>query len=239
LTLANLAAAFYSVRQQDLSYVKEIVIVDNGTKDPRWAIQELIDAQVFPIPVHVLSFKHNNLAKTHSWSTNVAVRATSTPWVLFTRADYLLRFDLVKKFVETIELTPDWNGFVTGNGCHLGMDIAACEQTTWREHGPDALRGGSIFDYTNIDAGVWMARRDAFERVHGLDEALTAWGHAQTHFQYKMHLAGTEFVRIPEVLFYHPQHSAERDLGLAHQQLAECGVDLRQMWARYDGPMVY
>jgi hypothetical protein len=81
-----------------------------------------------------------------------------------------------------------------------------------------------------------MLRRSAFIE---LDESLTVWGHAQTLFQYQLHEKGVEFVRIPEVLFYHPQHSAPRDLNLAHQQLRERGVALDKLWARHDGAQVY
>lgn len=238
LTLVNLAAALYSVRQQDLSQVEEIVIVDNDTSDAEKAIADIVSALDFLVPVRLLSLKHGDVTKTHSWSTNFAVRCTGTPWVLFTRADYLLGFDLVKRFAEYIELVPEWNGFITSNGCHLGNGIDDCERTGWRQVGPRIFQG-SVFDYTLIDAGVWMARREAFDKIGGLDEQLTAWGHAQTDFQYRLHRSAVEFVRIPEVLFWHPAHGGEKDIELAHRQLAERGGDLKAMWARYEGEQPY
>jgi GT2 family glycosyltransferase len=150
-----------------------------------------------------------------------------------------LDFDIVAKFLAVIDSKPaSWEGFITSNGCHLGHDIAACEATTWREAGPSVLHGVE-YDYTSLDSGVWMARRQTYERVGGFDESLFAWGHAQTEFQYRVYTAGVEFVRVPEVLFYHPQHSAERDMDLAHQQLRERGLDIRKLWERYDGPRIY
>jgi len=98
---------------------------------------------------------------------------------------------------------------------------------------------GSEGDYTHIDAGVWMMRRDSFDRVHGLDERLSAWGHAQTHFQHKLFQSRVEFYRIPEPLFYHPMHAGDRDIELAHRQLAEQGLILQEMWARYQGAQPY
>lgn len=242
LSLANFQAALYSVWQQDLSYVNEIIIVDNDTADSVQDMQKVLDALPFSTPARLFSFKHGDPLKTHSWSTNVAVRKASTEWVFFCRADYVLDFDLVERFVDIIEEKPaGWNGFLTGNVYHLGADIAQCEQVRWRELGPETLRRlpGTVAEYTCIDAGVWMARRETFEQVGGLDEGLTAWGHAQTYFQYKLHRAGVECVRVPEVLFYHPQHAAPRDLDLAHQQLHDHGVDLRELWARHDGARVY
>ena len=242
LTLTNFGAALYSVLRQDLSFVESIVVVDNDTPDLHEDIQGVLDVLPFPVPVTLRSFKHGDSFLTHSWSTNAAVRLAETPWVLFTRADYLLDFDLLHRFVEIAGSRPvGWDGFVTANVYHLAVDIEACLKTEWQSKGVGVLRGlpGAEADYTKIDSGVWMARRDAFERVGGLDENLTAWGHAQTHFQHKLYSTGTEFVRIPEPLFYHPQHAAPRDLAVAHQQLGDLGIDVREMWARHEGAQPY
>lgn len=242
LALANLAAALYSLSRQDLSQVEEIVIVDNDTADAESEIRLVIDALKFPVPVGLLSFKHGDGTKTHCWSTNTALGEARTPWVLFSRADYVLDFDLLRRFYEIVMGRPQgWDGFVTANVYHLAVDVGVCEQTRWRDVGPQALLvlPGVENSYTCIDAGVWMARRDTFNHVGRLDEALTAWGHAQTHFQHKLHATGTEFVRIPEPMFFHPQHAAPRDLALAHQQLRERGIDIKQLWQRYEGAQPY
>lgn len=236
LALANLAAALFSVRQQDFSQVKELIIIDNDTEDSTHEIRTVADALAFPVPVRVLSFKHGDTTKTHSWSANKAIDAATTPWILFTRADYLLDFSLVAKFAAHM---PNGNDFITSNGSHLMQDIGVCETTDWRRLGPGVFQGGAVFDYTSIDSGVWMARKADVDKVGGLDESLTAWGHAQTEFQYRLYKARVEFVRIPETLFYHPLHAAPRDLELAHQQLRERGMDIREMWLRHGGAKPY
>lgn len=239
LGLKNLNAALYSVHQQDLSNVEALVIVDNNSSDSVVDVKRVAKAQGFPVQVCMVSRRHGDPTKTHAWSTNMAVREVVTPWIFFTRADYLLDFSIVKKFVDVAHNKPnDWNGFITANGCHLGDDIEACGQTAWRSVGPHIFRGQE-FDHTAIDAGVWMARRDAFWQVGGLDERLSAWGHAQTHFQWKLYKSGVEFVRIPEVLFYHPFHGGQRDIEAAHVQLRENGIDLKELWARYEGVQPY
>jgi glycosyltransferase involved in cell wall biosynthesis len=231
LTLANLTAALYSVRQQDFTPVKEVIVVDNNTPDRTDDIMAVITDLNFPVPVALKSYKHGIATRTHAWSANVAVRAVTTPWVFFTRADYLLDFSIVRRFCEVANEHPDeWNGFIVSHGCHLVGDVESVEHTNWRETGPRFQ--GVVFDYTDVDAGVWMARRFTFDWVGGFDERLTAWGHAQTYFQHRMWQAGAEFVRIPEVLFYHPWHDGPRDLGLANQQLAQVGVDLKTLWQR-------
>lgn len=236
LTLANLAAALYSIRQQNLSHVDELVVLDNNTADPAAEIEHVIDALAFPIPVRFLSCKHGDRARTHTWSTNAAVHAASSPWILFTRADYLLAFDAVDRFAAA---TSSEDAFVIGGYYDVHVDILACEQTGWRQRGPSVLQSmGREYGHTIIDAGVWYTSRRVFDLVDGLDERLTVYGHAQTHFQHKLFCAGVEFVRLPEVLFYHPRHAYDvsKDLTLAHQQLQAIGVALPDMWARYDGP---
>lgn len=242
LALANLAAALYSLRRQDLANVEAIVVLDNNTDDLMPSMQAIVDGLAFPIPVHLMSHKHGDHAKTHSWSTNTVLREAVAPWVFFSRADYILDFDAVKRFSDVVRSkSGDWDGFVTGNVYHLNADVGVCEMTRWREAGPRELLSlpGAEASYTVIDAGVWMARKATFDRVGGLDEGLTAWGHAQTHFQHKLFKAGVEFVRIPEPMFYHPQHSAPRDLDLAHRQLGERGISLHDLWSRHEGARIY
>lgn len=82
-------------------------------------------------------------------------------------------------------------------------------------------------------------RKSAWKAVGGMNESLTAWGHAQTDFQYRLWKSGVEFVRIPEVLFWHPAHGGEKDIDLAHRQLAASGGDLKMMWTRYEGTSPY
>lgn len=233
LTLAHLEAALYSVSRQDFSRVERVVVLDNDTLDTVEQIQGVIDGMRFPVPVALTSCKHGDASRRQSWSTNATVILANTPWVFYTRADYVLDFDILRRFVEVIDRKPDWNGFVVSNGCFLHNEIGSA----WRETGPRFT--GTVYDYTIIDSGVWMARLDAYNSVGGFDENLTAWGHQQTHFQWKMHKAGVEFVRIPEVLFYHLNHGGDKDITLAHQQARELGLNVNEMWARYHGPKVY
>jgi hypothetical protein len=212
-------------------------VVDNSTGDPVTGIKAILDRLDFPVPVILYSNKHEDPAKTHSWSTNVAVRQAYTDWVFFTRADYLLSFNIIEKFLGVVRNHPvSWDGFVTSKGSYLGT-LRECG-TKWREEGLQVLEG-TVYDHTLIDAGVWMARRSAFERVGGLNENLTAWGHAQTHFQWKLHQSGTEFHRIDDILFGHVDHGGDKDISLANTQLVQQGLNLQEMWARYDGPRIY
>jgi predicted glycosyltransferase involved in capsule biosynthesis len=239
LTLVNLMAALYSVRRQDFSQVEELVVVDNDTADDPEQIRYLVASFNFPVHVRVVSHKHGDRTLAQAWSTNQTVRLADTEWVFYTRADYLLDFDMLAKFAAIVASKPiGWDGFIVSHGCHLGEDITGVEQYPWRDHGTRVLKG-IVYDYTEIDSGVWMARRGTYDRIGGFDERLSAWGHAQTEFQYRMHLAGVEFVRVPETLFYHPGHGGDKDMGLANQQLAVVGTDLKVMWARYHGESPY
>ena len=238
LAMAHLRASLFSLRQQDFTQVEKIIILDNNTDDSTTDIYSAAHEYEFPVPIVFYSAKHKDTTKTHAWSTNAVVRQAFTPWVFFTRADYLLSFDIVKRFASIAGGYPnDWNGFVTSDGSYVGA-LQECERTTWRENGPGVIQG-TTYNHTVIDAGVWLGRSQSFTQVGGLDEHLTAWGHAQTHFQWKLYKTGTEFIRIPEVLFYHLDHGGDKDIVLANQQLASRGVSLQDMWSRYDGPKVY
>lgn len=243
LTLDHLRAALHSVRKQAfLHQAAELVLVDNDTADTQPEIAAAINEQQFDIPTRLLSYKHGDPTRTHSWSANMAVRAAKTNWVFFTRADYLLDPGLLAQSLQVAAgKSKGWDGFVTGDCKWLHQGIDAVEATNWRTHGAGALGllPGVPVAHSLIDTGVFLVTRAAFEKVGGLDEQLTAWGHAQTHFQWKLQRAGTEMVRIPVVLYYHPQHGAPRDLALANAQLAQHGIDIKELWARYDGEHPY
>lgn len=243
LSLDNLRAALHSVRRQALQpHVREIVVVDNDTADTQPEIQACINEENFPVPVRLRSFKHGEASRTHSWSTNVAMRESWSNWVFYTRADYVLDFTLLERCLNLVaSRSTGWDAFITADCYQLAANIERCDATSWRTDGPSVLRTlpGAVAAHTAIDSGVWLTTRVAFERVGGLEESLTAWGHAQTHFQWKLHKAGTEIVRIPEVLCYHPQHGAPRDLAVANAQLAQHGIDIRELWARYEGEHIY
>lgn len=240
LTLANFVAALYSVRQQDFSNVKEVLIFDNDTSTRPADIFRVVDELDFYVPVKLYQFTHGDSMKTHSYSTNQAIKRVKTPWILFTRADYILEFDALEKMQALIPFE-DWRGFVTARFRHLHVDISECNRSNWRAGGPNRFRSmpGNDEYYSKIDSGVWLTRKNVFDSVGGLDETLTAWGHAQTHFQYKLYKAGVEFREVPEVLFYHPAHGGERDIDIAHEQLRDLGVDIKEMWSRYEGPSPY
>lgn len=236
LTLANLSAALYSVSRQGFTSVDSLVIIDNDTADSVQAIESVILALKFSVPVRLTSFKHGDPTKTHSWSTNRAVDAVDTPWVFFTRADYLLDFAALEMFSTELHR----NTFITSRMRHLDVDISGCEQTMWRDR-CGALRDlpGIDADYTCIDTGVWLAQRDAFNRVGGMDERLSAWGHSQTEFQHRLSRSGVGFRRLDEVLFYHPLHAAPRDMAVANQQMRDIGLDIHDLWARFEGTNPY
>lgn len=237
LTLANLEAALHSVRRQDMTNVNSIVVIDNNTRDDWRLITSMVEGMDFRVRTYTSSFKHGDSSRTHAWSTNVAVDRAETSWIFFTRADYILEVGALDRFIRVVQSKPEkWEGFVTSGGKHLSVDVGMVNGTNWRtaERFPSHLPG-TLIDYTEVDTGVWMLPKATFRAVEGLDERLTAWGHAQTHFQYKLHQKGVEFVVIPDVLFYHPLHAAPRDLDLAHKQIAEIGVNLQEMWQRHPG----
>lgn len=237
LALVNLEASLYSLSRQDFANVEEVVFFDNNTEDATSDVRRMLWKHRLPVRTRMLFDKHGDPSRTHSWSTNRVVEQAFGEVVFFTRADYILDFDVIRRFAEHVGV----NKFVTSNAYHLAVDVGRCNETGWRQNGAQLLRAlpGTEIDYTAVDTGVWMMPRQEFEMVGGLDEGLTAWGHAQTHFQHKLYRSGVEFVRIPEPLYFHPLHSANRDIDVAHVQLNNLGIDLHEMWARYHGNRIY
>ena len=237
LTLDNLKAALHCLRQQDFSGVKEILLLCNNVDDSDEEVWSIIDAIEWPVPFRLFHCKHSDASRTHAWSTNAVVQYAQTDWIFFTRADYLLDFNALTHFSSA---RGNDNQFIVAGYYDVQIDILTCERFPWKEQGPQVLQSfGREYDHVTIDSGVWMTRKSIFDKVGGLDERLTAWGHAQTHFQHKLFLAGVEFVRIPYVLFYHPTHGYEtpRDHATAKQQLKDAtGLTVPEMWQRYTGP---
>src|SRR5262245_29628522 len=129
LTLANLHAALYSVARQDRTGVDEVVVVDNNTVDAEKDIQDVIDDIQFTVPVRLASTKHGDATRQQAWSTNYTVRQSASPWVFYTRADYLLDFGMLARFRAIVESRPsDWDGFIVSHGCHLSIGVADCEK---------------------------------------------------------------------------------------------------------------
>lgn len=238
LSLANLRAALFTVRQQDFDQVASILFLDNNTVDEEKVLQDILDEFNFPVPVHLISIKHGDPTKTHAWSTNFIHRATTTPWIFFTRSDYLIAPNTLALFREQIRHD---NMFIIGGYYGLDITIDQCNQYDWRTYGVEMLKPfGREYAHGLVDVGgVWLTTKSAFDSVGGLDERMWAWGHQQTLFQYRLRLAGTEFVKVPQVVFYHAEHGYEapRDHSVAAAQLKEvAGIDVAEMWQWYTGP---
>jgi len=165
LTLDHLRASLHSLRKQAfLDRVQELVVVDNDTADTQPEIAAVINETQFPIPTRLLSFKHGDASRTHSWSANAAFREGRTNWTFFTRADYLLDPGMIVRCLQQAAARhPGWDGFVTGDCYWLHTDIAAVEATAWRREGAGVLihLPGAVAAHSIIDTGVWMTTHAA------------------------------------------------------------------------------
>lgn len=225
-------AAWYALSRQDFSAVRQIVVYDNDTDDPAEALHEVVNRYPVPVPVSYVFDKHRDPNKrSQSYSVNAAVRATTAPFVLFTRSDYILDFSLVTKFWSHFHPTTRAK-FVTSYAYHMAYDergdqrivgMRDIEPTEWRTKGAQVLLehvNGWRVDSSDRDAGVWMTTRETFERAGGLNEDLRAWGLQQTVFQQMLFKAGVEIIQIPEFLFFHQHHGGEfRDYDKAIEEL--------------------
>jgi hypothetical protein len=239
LTLEHLDAEWFTLsRQSSWRGVTEVLFLDNNTDDDPRAIAEVLDRYPVPVPVRTCFEKHGQRDRTQSWSVNYCMREALTPWVLLTRADFLLEYNLVETLVGErdmrTETRPEWDGFLT-TYCHqMGCDAQLSNSDVLSRHsrrdapwrtdpsGPASLVGqepACYFHDTNVDAGVWLTRRRLWEASGGLNERMVSWGYQQQAWQRSLLRLGTEVVNLPWYGFHHQHHAAPRDFQQAAREL--------------------
>jgi len=243
-SLAHLDAAWFTVsRLAGLDAVAGAYILDNNTDDAPAEIQQVIDRYPVPFPVTVDYAKHGVSRRTHSWSVNRVLSEVTTPWVFFTRSDFLLDPTCLHTFRQTrdsrLERNPQWRGLVTSYCHQMGYDAALSNTDALAPHSlpdapwrlqPDGLRGlvGSVpacrFHDADKDAGVWLTSTEVWRTSGGLNEKLVSWGYQQSLWQDALKRHGVEMVQIPDYLFHHQHHAAPRDPRQAALEV--------QRWAR-------
>ena len=201
----------------------EVLIVDNDTKDPRardviaaWAARDR-RVRVLSMPIPFNYSKLNNAAITTA------------------RGDYIVLLNN-----DTEVLTPDWleammeqaqrpaigavgaslifpDRSVQHGGVILGIGGVAGH--SHRYANPDsagyfgALR--AISNYAAVTAACFMVRREAYDRVGGLDETLTV-AFNDVDFCLRLHELGLRNVWLPHVVLVHGESKSRgSDLGIA------------------------
>ena len=201
----------------------EVLIVDNDTKDPRardviaaWAARDR-RVRVLSMPIPFNYSKLNNAAITTA------------------RGDYIVLLNN-----DTEVLTPDWleammeqaqrpaigavgaslifpDRSVQHGGVILGIGGVAGH--SHRFANPDsagyfgALR--AISNYAAVTAACFMVRREAYDRVGGLDETLTV-AFNDVDFCLRLHELGLRNVWLPHVVLVHGESKSRgSDLGIA------------------------
>ena len=232
-TLDHLDAAWFSLsKQDDWTDVVDVIVLDNNTDDAPVEIDAVLDRYpLLPCLPRLFVEKHGDPSRTHSWSVNRALLYATTPWVFFTRTDFLLDPSCLRTFRETrdqrLARNPQWDGLIT-SWCHqMGFDATlsntdalaphSMREAPWRQHpsGPRSLIGhvpACHFHDADKDAGVWLTRHSLWARSGGLNERMVSWGYQQSVWQTKLvNRFAAEMVQIPDYLFHHQHHAAPRD----------------------------
>lgn len=230
LTLTHLDAAWYSVSRQSFRDVARVVVLDNNSGSDRAAVAAILTRYPIPVPIVVEYQTHGDPAKTHSWSVNRMLRDLATaPRVLFTRSDYILAFDALARLRAYDEAHPTERLFVSGWCWQMAYDRDAqnidatvdIEPYDWRRRGMSALLQHPYafrFHETDLDAGVWFTQRQAVLNVGGLNEGMSSWGFQQSEFQRRLTRSGVRCHAIPDYLFAHQHHYADRDFRRARTE---------------------
>lgn len=235
LNLIHLEAAWYSLSRQGFDGVRQVNFLDNNTPESEEEIRAVLNKHKMPVPVVMEFAKHGDPDKTQSWSVNHVCRdMAQTSLVFFTRSDYILSFDCLQRFRAKVYAHPLDKMFVSGWCWQMAYDREAknidanvdIEQYDWRHHGLKALLEHPYafrFHETNQDAGVWMTRREYMEDAGWMNEKLVSWGFQQSTFQRVMDRAGVRCVALPEYMFAHQHHYADRNFDRAAQEYHEHG----------------
>lgn len=243
LNLRHLDAALYSVACQDLTSVREILILDNNTDFSEEAISQCVTSSLYPkiigndVRLVLWSEKHGDTRRTQSWSVNRVCREATAPWILFTRADYIIAFDALARFTARAQEmhAAGRKPFLSGWCWQMAYDREArnvdanvdIEKYRWREKGmPALLQHPHAFRFheTDQDAGVWFTRKEYLAEAGWMNENLVSWGYQQSEFQRMLqNRASCTLETIQDYLFAHQHHSASRDFAVAQSEFNKHG----------------
>jgi GT2 family glycosyltransferase len=201
----------------------EVLIVDNDTKDSRaldviaaWAARDG-RVRVLPMPI---PFNYSKL-------NNAAIESASGDYIVLLNNDTeVLTPDWLEAMMEQAQrpaigavgaslIFPDRS--VQHGGVILGIGGVAGH--SHRYANPDsagyfgALR--AISNYAAVTAACLMVRREAYDRVGGLDETLTV-AFNDVDFCLRLHELGLRNVWLPHVVLLHGESKSRgSDLGIA------------------------
>jgi hypothetical protein len=159
------------------------------------------------------------------------------PDIFFTRSDYILSFDCLQRFRAFVADNSKDKIFVSGWCWQMAYDREArnidahvdIEQYNWRHHGmiallqhPHAFR----FHETNLDAGVWMTKKEYMEAAGWMNEGLVSWGYQQSTFQRFLDRQNVRCIALQDYLFAHQHHYADRNFDRASAEYHEHGKGL-------------
>lgn len=238
MNLEHLDAAWFSLHKQDFLHVERVYFLDNNTDYTEFEINAVLKRYERADVEYVKEFaKHGDLTRTQSWSVNrVCQMPPLDTWILFTRADYILAFDALKRMRAQVLEQPTWDQrrFVSGWCWQMAYDREAknidanidIEQYGWRQRGMPALLEHPYafrFHETDQDAGVWFTKQSYLAEAGWMNEKMTSWGYQQSTFQRALRGIGITCSAIEDYLFAHQHHYAVRDFAKAQDEYNRFG----------------
>ena len=232
LDLDHLERAIYSLaKQTDLKLASELTFIDNNTAYDPEDIRAVVEPH-FQEPFVTYHFlKHGDDSRRHSWSANYGIRAAVNDTVFFTRADYILMEDCLERMAE--EAMKREPSFISGwcwqmaakrqddsNTPKMYDHEPVYEAYGWRTDVRFLLqhRWAHCFHETDQDAGVYVTTKEAMQIGGWYDEAMIHFGYQQSTLQRRMARANVRMYAIPDYLFCHQHHEADRNFARALQE---------------------
>ena len=241
LSLLHLDASLFSLSKAiERHPVRTVHVLDNASGHWPMDVEAQVRTNLRTVPVSFQSWQQPDVRRTHSWTVNHLCRdrAHDADWIFFLRSDYIVAFDVLEQ-LASLALAVRVTGrkpFVSGWCWQMGIDEALSnidahvdiERYGWRTstRGLDALQQHPYahrFHQTQHDAGVWLTRREYLAAAGWMNEAMTAWGYQQSTFQRALGRVGVSCDVVPDYLFAHQHHYAERDFVRAQREYQQFG----------------
>ena len=159
-----------------------IVIVDQGSRDPSWKSIE----RLYP---NVRTLVHS-ANQSYAHAVNIGVKMLQTPFVAVSNADVLVQGGSLQELMTVMSS----DSTIALVGCKTmnpsGKDVTRMSRTsvtrglllevmpdslrgTWRSAENAFLRNGSVTDVTYIEGAFFIVRREAYETIGGMDEGFS------------------------------------------------------------------
>jgi hypothetical protein len=222
LEVEHLERSLYSLSKQTVMS-KYRVFFDATSQIPRLTIRDLLDKYLKVHEWNCCIEEDGDPAKRNlSWNNNAAIRMAPTQVFVLCRADFVYDFTFCEKVLAAYANEP--MSYAT-SWMFMMPAVQDLDSLGWRENPQRLLENNAgvtskqieCWKMADKDGPSFCTSKQACEAAGWYDESFTSWGFSQQDIQSRMRAAGVKMKVIPEWLFFHMFHPAERDYAKAQE----------------------